>query len=229
MTFPLDPALAAGISRDLGVGVRLSMATAPLPTTALSMAEMARLAELPGRARQDEWRRGRAALKDALRSIGEPEDTARLALPHRLVSLTHSGQVAVAVAATDGATLGVGVDLEMDRAPRLESARFFLTAAEQAWLHAQPEASRRAHIVRLWTVKESLFKADADNASAALHDYCVDDPAVMVGGATRGAPSSSGTFTYATRRFDGGTLTVAALVHRSARSPLGALDGQETR
>ena len=213
MTFPLDPALSDAISRDLGVAVRLSMATAPVPMAALSMAEMARLAELPGRARQDEWRRGRAALKDALRSIGQPEDTARLALPHRLVSLTHSGQVAVAVAATDGGTLGVGIDLEMDRAPRLETARFFLTAEEQAWLQAQPEIERRAHIVRLWTVKEALFKADMRNTDAALHEYRVDDPAVMAGGATRAVSRAS--FTYATRRFETGTLTVAALVHQS--------------
>ena len=211
MTFSLDPALSDGLSRDLGVAVRLSVATAPLPMAALSMAEMARLAELPGRARQDEWRRGRAALKDALRSIGQPEDTARLALPHRLVSLTHSGQIAVAVAATDGATLGVGVDLEMDRAPRLETARFFLTEGEQAWLHAQPEVEKRAHIVRLWTVKESLFKADMQNMDAALHEYRMDDPAAITGRASRGA---SAAFTYATRRFEGGTLTVAALVHR---------------
>jgi hypothetical protein len=50
------------------------------------------------------------------------------------------------------------------------------------------------------------------NGDAALHAYRLDDPAGITGRASRGA---SAAFTYATRRFEGGTLTVAALVHRS--------------
>jgi len=72
-------------------------------------------------------------------------------------------------------------------------------------LHETAE-ERRAHMVRLWTLKEAVFKADPENATTALHAYAVLRPEALSGIAVRG----SARFTYVTHRLDGGTLSVAA-------------------
>jgi len=126
----IDISLSAAVSEALGAPVVLSIATEPAPMSALSWGETARVASLATAARREEWRLGRAALKTALRAVGEADDTTPIAFPNPRVSLTHSGNTAIAVTFAEGANVpfaGIGVDLEMDRAPRLEAARFFLT------------------------------------------------------------------------------------------------------
>ena len=204
--------VAAGpaLSKLLGVPVRLSGAERPLESADLSSGERSRWEQLPEGRRRDEWLLGRAALKPLMPAWGR--DTSALAFPHPRLSLTHGGGVVVA-ARCDGGVQGVGVDLEPWR-PEVDArvGRFFLGGRERAWLYALRPRRRARAVIRLWTVKEALFKASAGNAGASLLDYEVDDPGAGAGGATG---VRAGGFRYATVELGVGSLTVAVAV-RSA-------------
>jgi len=163
----------------------VSLAVATAPATDLSPGE---LAALPDGPRRHDWLLGRAALK--AHGIG---DTATVTFPHRCLSLTHSAGVAVA-ARCDGDQAGVGVDLEGWRAIDPRAARFFLAPDEHG------------DLLRLWTVKEALFKATPANAGALLVDYEVDDPLRMEGTAQ---DRHGRAFEYLSRRRPEGWLTIA--------------------
>jgi 4'-phosphopantetheinyl transferase EntD len=193
------------VSGALGVDLAVVVAREPALDQELSDGERDRLAGFATHARQDEWRLGRAALKGALRAIGETPDTAGIELPHRRLSLTHSGGVAIATATRDARAGRIGVDLEVDRAPRMAMARFFLQPSEQAWLCALPEGERARALLRLWTIKEAVFKADRDNASATLRDYRLDSPGESPGEAVRGEAR----FAYVDTTWERGSLAVA--------------------
>lgn len=123
--------------------------------------------------------------RTALRAV-TPHD---VAFPHPTVSLTHAGGLAVAVC-TEG-TAGVGVDHEPWRAVDPRMLRFFLTPDDAP---GDP--------LRLWTVKEALFKATADNGSYVLTDFTVVD------GSTGRGPRGEH-LTYATTDLPTGPLTIA--------------------
>jgi 4'-phosphopantetheinyl transferase EntD len=204
-----DLALGALLTRELGVPLMVLSAHTPASFDRLSPGEAATLASLTSAARREEWRLGRAALKAALAAIGEGDDTSCLALPHPRLSLTHSGSVALAVASTDACLGGLGVDLEIERTPKPAMARFFLDEAELGWLAAQPDTERAAHLARLWSIKEAVFKADLANASATLRDYHLTDPAAASGLATRHIDSTLTQFAYVTADFPAASLAVA--------------------
>ena len=164
----------------------LAVATSPVAVAHLTAGELARL---PGGLRRHDWLLGRAALK-ALLGIA---DTSSVAFPNRTVSLTHSAGVAVA-AGCDGPQAGLGVDLEGWQKIDARTARFYLHAHEQG------------DLLRLWTVKEALFKATPDNATAVFLDYEVDDPHAVAGGAR---DRHGRTFEYESRRRPEGWLTLA--------------------
>jgi 4'-phosphopantetheinyl transferase EntD len=145
-------------------------------------------ARLPAGLRRHDWLLGRAAL----RAHGIA-DTALVAFPNRCLSLTHAAGVALA-ARCDGAQAGLGVDLEGWRTIDPRAARFYLRPQETG------------DLLRLWTVKEALFKATPDNAGAVLVDYQVDDSDAL-GGVARDRLGR--TFQYQSRRRPEGWLTVA--------------------
>lgn len=193
-----DPCRSRRTGGDrLGVPVRIATVSEPLAPEALSPAERIRFDTLPTEARRRDWLLGRAALK-AL--VGASFDTSGLTFPHPRLSLTHAGGTAFAVRA--GAdVLGTGVDFEPARAaadPR--TARFFLGPTERA------TASTAGDLVRLWTVKEALFKATPDNDRVVLADYALDDPPGRSG--TAAGPRGED-LRYATVAAVGGVLTVA--------------------
>jgi 4'-phosphopantetheinyl transferase EntD len=168
-------------SRVLGLPLRLAAASEPAER--LTAAEQATLAGFKAERRRDSWLRGRAALKALLGEI----DTSALRFPHPELSLTHTEDVAVAVAC-EGAG-GVGIDLEL-RPPSERAARRFLSAAEfeaaggpDGWL-------------RMWTVKEARFKADLRNQGRTILEYASQDPG----------------YRHASIRVFGGWLTVALAV-----------------
>lgn len=160
-------------------------ATTPAPYSTLTLAERALM---PAGRRRHDWLLGRAALKGQ-----GVADTSAVTFPDRRLSLTHAAGVAVA-ARCEGRQAGVGVDFEGWRAIDERAARFFLQPHE------------RGDLLRLWTVKEALFKATPANAGAVLVDYALDDPLAHEGAATdrhgRG-------FEYLSRRRPDGWLTVA--------------------
>ena len=157
----------------------------PAPVTTLTPGERAQLPDGP---RRHDWLLGRAALK--AHGIG---DTSTVTFPNRCLSLTHSAGIAVA-ARCEGDQAGVGVDLEAWRTMDPRAARFFLRPEEQG------------DLLRLWTVKEALFKATPDNAGMALVDYALAHPEAHEGLAT---DRLGRTFEYQSRRRPEGWLTIA--------------------
>ncbi|HEY0385474.1 MAG TPA: polyketide synthase dehydratase domain-containing protein, partial [Pyrinomonadaceae bacterium] len=133
--------------------------------------------------RRNEWLRGRAAAKDAVRlflknryglqlcpadieivqdEYGRPlaqgDWTKELAcLP--VISLAHAGEVALALAGDGAQCDGVGVDVEPLGRVRegFESVAF--THEERGLLDAQDDSLREEHILRLWCAKEAIAKA----------------------------------------------------------------------
>ncbi|MDQ3640135.1 MAG: hypothetical protein M3450_01385 [Actinomycetota bacterium] len=166
--------------------MELAVATAPVSVAELTPGELARL---PDGLRRHDWLLGRAALRAVLGIV----DTSGVAFPNRSVSLTHSAGVAVA-ARCDGPQAGLGVDLEGWRVIDPRTARLYLHAREQG------------DLLRLWTVKEALFKATPGNDTAVFLDYEVDDPHALDGVAR---DRHGRTFEYVSRRRPEGWLTVA--------------------
>ena len=171
----------APFTRALGLPMRL--AAAAEPAAALSPGERATLQGLKAERRRESWLRGRAALKALLGDI----DTSTLSFPHPELSLTHTEDIAVAVAC-EGAG-GVGVDLEV-RPPSERAARRFLSEEEFA-ASGGPDGW-----LRFWTVKEACFKADLGNKGRTILEYSPQDPR----------------FRHASVRVFGGWLTVALAV-----------------
>ena len=177
-----NPAVnGAPFSKALGLPMRL--AAVAEGTDLLSPGERAALENLKAERRRASWLRGRAALKALLGDI----DTSTLSFPHPELSLTHTEDIAVAVAC-EGAG-GVGVDLEV-RPPSERAARRFLSEAEfdaaggpDGWL-------------RSWTIKEACFKADLGNKGRTILEYSARDPR----------------FRHASVRVFGGWLSVALAV-----------------
>ncbi len=184
--------VADDISGRLGVEARLAFATTPATPDDLSPGERA---QCPAGLRRNDWLLGRAALKRVLGG----GDTSHLRFPSRSLSLSHAGGLAVVVQ-VDGGQAGVGVDYEPWRVVDPRTARFFLGP------HDRERARGEADLLRLWTVKEALWKATPQNLGATLVDYETDDDAEAAGGAVDGRDQ---VFRYASRSVDGGWLTVA--------------------
>lgn len=137
--------------------------------------------------RHRQYRDGRLALGTVLTELGVTDDPLTVSMPHPRLSLSHSGDIAVAIGLRCAATaVGVGVDVEECRPIDVRSARFFLDDEEQdSWpewaAQAAPGTDRNADrsadqsaLQRLWTIKEAVFKSDLDNARRQLRDYRID-------------------------------------------------------
>jgi 4'-phosphopantetheinyl transferase EntD len=213
-------------SRARHPGVLLAVSDAPVDPREMTPGEAAQLASLSGERRRRLWFTGRRALRRALGVCGQPVDTSMYGFPNPIASLSHSAEFAVAAVLVGDAAevVGVGVDVELDCSPDPRTASFFLTDRERAWLETVPSERRADSLVRLWTVKEALFKADPDNASTVLRDYAVHDPAAHNGRATRmGARGPE--FCYVSLAFPRGTVSVAvALSDFWRRDPMQTVD-----
>lgn len=148
--------------------VTLFAAAEPAPLETLERAEREAAERMGGRARA-QYLRGRAALKACLRQLGVDSDTTLLQMPHRQVSLTHAAGAAVAAYTRAARVIGVGVDFEPHGPIAGRLARFFLTERELATRIAEPEHGDQ--LLRLWTVKEALYKATHDNEHFTVRDY----------------------------------------------------------
>jgi hypothetical protein len=142
--------------------------------------------------------------KEQLQSV----DTAAIRMPNEKLSLTHSDRMAVAAQTLDS-SLGIGVDLEGGRAMQLGSSKFFLSEDEQAWINDlmcihQPDA-----LLRLWTVKEALFKADLRNEGKTLSQYHLVDPEKEIGLAITSEWMEPLYFKYCSIKVDDCWLTIA--------------------
>jgi acyl carrier protein len=190
-----------------GVRVLIVHAWRPVPVGALRAA--------PGRPPPDtprgrEWLVSRSALALLTGLLGMPGDVHGYRFPHPRLSLSHTGAGSVAAGAVrpPPRLAGLGVDLESYRDVDPRATRFFLTEPERAWLAGLDPARRPHEQLRLWTVKEALFKAHPANEHAVLAEFGLRDPAAAAGSATR-RPGLS--FRYvSTKISDNCHLSVAA-------------------
>jgi len=148
---------------------------------------------------------GAEALAGALAAARRPMTTPVWPCPY--ASLTHCGDVAVAVAVPLGRPAdGVGVDLEFERPIRSGFARMICAAHELAWLDTLPPEARAAEVLRLWTVKEALYKADLAQGDAIVAHYAVAEPGKLH---TTGARSGGEPSIVFSTRVAGGVLSIA--------------------
>jgi phosphopantetheinyl transferase (holo-ACP synthase) len=173
--------LSKKFEEELGIPLKIAASGRNVDIRRLSPREQIRYRALEAFPRRESWLKGRSALKRLLAGFGEGDDTAGVIFPHPRFSLTHSGRYAVAIGTDSDRLGGIGVDLEVGRSPHPESARFFLTPEERDWLNGQGEGDRPGHLLRLWTAKESLFKADPGNGETGLTDYRMKDPGAWRG------------------------------------------------
>ncbi len=104
--------------------------------------------------------------------------------------------------APNSGLLGIGLDIETGRPVSRESARFFLSEQEQAG-RDDPKT-----LLRLWTVKEAIFKADPENDEKILGDYVLENPSEWSGTAyMRGRKCLR--FHYSSIEVAGGFLSIA--------------------
>ena len=172
-----ETAMTDRLARAFGLELRVALAERALPRARLTRQERSILAAFGSTPRARSWRTGRAALKRLRAFQGEPADTSAIRFPHPRYSVTHSRGYAAAVGAPSGCAAGIGIDLELLRPVDARAARFFLTAAERAWVERLPSARRAVELLRLWTIKEALFKADPLNRGMGLADYSLAEPA----------------------------------------------------
>lgn len=168
--------LSSTLGEPLGLDLRFNVASGDGPTAALSRAEREQFETLENTPRAKSWLLGRAALKRLRSDIDGCSDVDGLTFPNARFSLTHSSDMALAVAEPTGCLAGIGVDLEMDARIRPAAARFFLTRREQAWLRTQRRERWALHLLRLWCVKEAVFKANPGNAGQTLADHELSHP-----------------------------------------------------
>lgn len=209
------------LSQSLEIPVIVRLSKSPVQRDRLSRAERERLVDLQYLPRREAWLRGRRALKDLLCALGEEADTTTLRFPHPRISLSHSGAWAIAVGTAEPATYGIGIDLEFGPGPSVRALRFFLTDRERRGVEALSEPEQSRERLRLWTVKEALYKADLENGSTWYTEYLLasplvgsegevrEHPCITEGAATRCTQVHSRTFRYASQPFLDGWISIA--------------------
>ena len=173
--------LKSSLAEPLGLDLHFNVATGSVSTAALSLSEQEHYAGLENTARAESWLLGRAALKSLHSRLDGCADIDGLSFPNARFSLAHSAHVALAVAEPSGCLAGIGVDLELDARLQPAAACFFLTDDEQAWLQSQAVERWCHHLLRLWCIKEAVFKANPDNAGKLLADHEIQRPAEAKG------------------------------------------------
>jgi len=194
------------MSLSLQIETAIAVCETPCSETELSDCEKERFLNLGSAARKLSWLRGRAALKQLLQYYGEKKDTSRVVFPNPNYSLTHSGRYAIA-AGCKNPNQGIGIDYEVDRYPRNEAMRFFLTSDEMDSINNLSESSKKNHLLRLWTVKEALFKSNLENSNTWYTEYVLKNPLDIVGEAFW--PVSDKQFRYASVKTEKGYISMA--------------------
>jgi phosphopantetheinyl transferase (holo-ACP synthase) len=178
---PEVAALESALGEALEVELRLKVAREAVEPTRLSPGEQSTYRKLSHTPRAHSWLLGRAALKSLRLEIDGEAETAGLRFPNARFSLAHSRDLAVAVTATSRCLHGIGVDVEIHRRVMPSSARFFLTPREQQWLESLSTSVRSHECLRLWCIKEAVFKANPANDGKLLADHEMISPGRIQG------------------------------------------------
>jgi 4'-phosphopantetheinyl transferase EntD len=150
-----------GMPHAIGVGIRRTTSGEPVPR--LEPEEEQLLGPRAAQRRRVHFALGRAAARDALAELGmEPAPIGRGAggeplWPDGIVgTISHSGDMAMAIVGRESHYAGLGMDVEQ-LAPGLSAraTRLVCTPAERAWLPMGPDVWR----TMLFSAKEAVFKA----------------------------------------------------------------------
>lgn len=133
--------------------------------------------------RQRNWVAGRSALKAARKHLGLSIDTSTVRFPNASTSITHAAGYAVSVVSPERALQGLGIDFEAPRKTSASIDRFFLSDNERNWIEERPVHLRRDDRIRLWTVKEAVYKACPANQFLSLKRIQLKDPSSDLGAA----------------------------------------------
>ena len=194
--------LELDLKRRLKRSVRLASARAPMAENLLDSTDHQRLASFSTIARKKQWLRGRNALSAVVAALDIKPRLSELDPPCPGISLTHNGKISVA--AGIGTALGIGIDFESWRQIEPAMLRWFLTETEQQQLAVQSNFTR----LRLWTVKEALFKASSENQGLLLTDFEVDQSMAMTGHA-RNCTRANSRLRYTSFMLRQGLLSIA--------------------
>lgn len=169
------------LAQSLGNAVRqplqLCIISGDFQLLPLSDAESAAHEGYTNPRRKQSWLRARCALKSLMKSVGDQTDTSLVPLPDKRYSISHADDIAVAVARLDDNPQGMGVDLEKCRSLKSGAERFFLNATEKEWLDTCNAAQRDDERIRLWTVKEAVYKSDCIAQDGVFKNYSMESPA----------------------------------------------------
>jgi 4'-phosphopantetheinyl transferase EntD len=153
-------ALAAIVPSSVNVhGLRVELFAVDAPVSLDQLSDAERALAPPRGPGREQWLTGRAALRLALGGC-----TAGVAMPDPGLSLSHSGQLAVAARASGLAGLGVDLEARPEIAP--DASRFFLRPEEESCARGDGRA-----LLCAWCAKEAAFKADPANRGQALVQY----------------------------------------------------------
>lgn len=166
-------------SDALEISVRIAACRSDDNAGELNAAECAQLARFETEARRRDWCRGRLALKSVLRLLNRSDDTSGIRLPAPQLSLTHANEAAIALG-TLRPDARVGIDVEVPRPVNERMALWFLNEPELDWLATRSASVRTHDLVRLWTVKEAVFKSHPKNDGVVMTDFTIAEPGSAV-------------------------------------------------
>jgi hypothetical protein len=189
----------------------------------LSSREAALYHSIADTPRRPSWLTGRQVLKQLMHRCGLVEDSALLDFPHRNFSLSHSGNLAIGVNAKliyagsrgiQHELVGTGIDFEAPRTINPRTMKFFLQPDEIDFVERRlAPHSDDCELLRLWTAKEALFKADPNNAGTFPGQYKIQTPSAHSGWASH-SQTTAISFLYASILADFGIVTLALALRR---------------
>lgn len=156
------------------------------------------------------WRGRRKALGKLLTELhlGPSEKADDLCFPQQRVSLSHSGCWSIALGTSSMKPRGIGIDFESNINMDAASTRLFLSQRERMRLGANTSQA-----LRIWSIKEAIFKSDPDNNNHRVWNYELFNPASHRGRAFRDGCNK--TFYYFSLILLEGVLAVSVCTGRN--------------
>lgn len=156
------------------------------------------------------WRGRRKALGKLVSALhlGPSKIADGLIFPQQQLSLTHSGDWSIAAGTRSLKVLGIGIDFEVSRTIDQSTARLFLNQRERNRL-----GDTNVQALRLWSIKEAVFKSDPNNYECRVWNYELCNPALHSGRAFRAG--SNRRFHYISLNLIEGVLAIAVCTGRN--------------
>lgn len=157
------------------------------------------------------WRGRRKALGRMVSALqlGPSNKADSLVFPQQRLSLTHSGDWSIAAGTRSLKILGIGIDFEVARDMDKATTRLFMNQHERNRL-----GDVNGQALRLWTIKEAVFKADPDNNDYRVSNYELRNPSAHAGWAFRADCNKR--FYYISLSLIEGSLAIALCTGRNS-------------